>query len=228
MFLKEELDEQDGRISTCMPAITRWGSHLTTFKTVRKYKENSSISNVYNIWSDLERTFNPNPALLSIIPLPVRKFVTQQLHDCWKLIYDPIFYAAYAIDPRFRQNGCLDQRVYDTAEEIIKKISSQNIVNEFIKFRRGLAPYNHQIAEDESPCQYWSRFACVTTTEGLAKVALKILGFPQSAASVERTFSAIRRIHTWQRSCIGREKLAKLVFIYVNRRALQKQLNAGV
>jgi len=57
----------------------------------------------------------------------------------------------------------------------------------------------------------------------LAKVALKLINFPQSSASVERTFSAVRRIHTWQRGSLGRETLSKLVYIYVNRRALQKE-----
>jgi len=58
------------------------------------------------------------------------------------------------------------------------------------------------------------------SSKELATVALKILKFPQSSASVERSFSAVRRVHTWQRSKIGRKKLAKLVFIYVNGRKL--------
>jgi len=52
---------------------------------------------------------------------------------------------------------------------------------------------------------------------------LEVLGFPQSCAAVERSFSAVRRIHTWQRNRIGRKKLAQLMYIYLNQRALQKQ-----
>jgi len=38
MFLKEELDLNDGRLSTNMPVITCWGTHLKTYHTVSKYK----------------------------------------------------------------------------------------------------------------------------------------------------------------------------------------------
>jgi len=38
MFLKDELDINDGRLSTNMPVITRWGTHLKTYQTVAKFK----------------------------------------------------------------------------------------------------------------------------------------------------------------------------------------------
>jgi len=38
MFLKDELDINDGRLSTNMPVITRWGTHLKTYQTVTKFK----------------------------------------------------------------------------------------------------------------------------------------------------------------------------------------------
>jgi len=38
MFLKEELELPDRRISTNMPVITRWGTHLKMYQTLVKYK----------------------------------------------------------------------------------------------------------------------------------------------------------------------------------------------
>lgn len=73
---------------------------------------------------------------------------------------------------------------------------------------------------EENPRLYWLGLKRFTETKELAILALEILGFPQSGASVERSFCAVRRIHTWQRSCIGRKKLAKLTFVYINRKAL--------
>jgi hypothetical protein len=57
----------------------------------------------------------------------------------------------------------------------------------------------------------------------LAVIALEILAFPMSCAAVERSFSVVCRIHTWQRNKLGRKKLAKLVYIYINRRLLAKR-----
>jgi len=88
-----------------------------------------------------------------------------------------------------------------------------------VKFRQSQFPYNQKVKDDSDPVLYWKTLECVKETHALAKVALKIIAFPQSSANVERTFSALRRIHTWQRSSIGREKLAKLVYIYINRHA---------
>jgi len=39
MFLKQELDTEDGRISNNMPVITRWGSHLKMYCTLAAHKE---------------------------------------------------------------------------------------------------------------------------------------------------------------------------------------------
>jgi len=61
---------------------------------------------------------------------------------------------------------------------------------------------------------------CIGKT--LASIALPLLQFPQSSAAVERSFGALQRVHTWQRGSLGREKLAKMIYIYVNCSALRK------
>ena len=38
MFLKERHGVDDGRLSTKMPGLTRWGSHMKTYETVKDYK----------------------------------------------------------------------------------------------------------------------------------------------------------------------------------------------
>jgi hypothetical protein len=76
---------------------------------------------------------------------------------------------------------------------------------------------------EEDPVLYWTRVQVMSPLNcALAEIAIEILSFPGSAAAVERTFSVVRRVHTWQRNRIGRKKLAKLVYIYINRRALDK------
>jgi len=55
-FLKQELDIEDGRVSTNMPVITRWGSHLKMYQTLMKHKgimfmncNNQSIEEMENV-----------------------------------------------------------------------------------------------------------------------------------------------------------------------------------
>lgn len=54
------------------------------------------------------------------------------------------------------------------------------------------------------------------------QVAIEVLSFPASAAAVERTFSAVKRLHTWQRGKLNRDTVAALTYVYVNRRALDQ------
>lgn len=73
------------------------------------------------------------------------------------------------------------------------------------------------------PIAYWTRIRQMSPpNRALANIALEILSFPASAAAVERTFSVVRRVHTWQRNRLGRETLSKLVYVYVNQRALEQ------
>jgi len=89
--------------------------------SVHKLEENSSISNVYATWIDLERTYDPT--VPSIIPVPVRTWLRGRLNERWRLIFDPIFYAAYALDPRFGPTS-LNGQVFETAESLIKQVQT--------------------------------------------------------------------------------------------------------
>jgi len=112
--------------------------------------------------------------------------------------------------------------VFSVTNKLIQNITGSNaLISEFVKFRTSQYPFADVVTQYEDPVEYWQKLICVSETQHLAKLALKLIGFPQSSASVERTFSAVRRIHLWQWACIGREKLRKLVYIYVNRHALR-------
>jgi len=107
----------------------------------------------------------------------------------------------------------------------IKISGKASIDNELAKFRYKEYPYNEVVPSDGDPILYWKNLAGTIEGEELAKLALQILQFPQSSASIERSFSAVRRIHTWQRSSLGREKLAKMVYVYFNSATLRKRKN---
>ena len=100
-------------------------------------------------------------------------------------------------------------------------------MQEVAKFRRKEYPYDEEVHEDSNPIVYWKHLSDATEAKELSEIALSLLQFPQSSASVERSFSALRRVHTWQRASLGREKLSKMVYVYVNSAALRqvKSLN---
>jgi len=91
----------------------------------------------------------------------------------------------------------------------------------FTKFRRNLALFDE---DDTDPVLYWQRFLDIKQYHDLASIAVRLLKFPQSNASVERSFSVIRNIHTWKRCSLHRNTLKKLIYIYANMRFLEEGL----
>jgi len=58
-------------------------------------------------------------------------------------------------------------------------------------------PYD-EASTDSDPVLFWKKLSRTAEGKLLANIALPLLQFPQSSASVERSFSAVRRVHTWQ------------------------------
>ena len=157
------------------------------------------------------------------IPQDIRQDVRNFLNHNWDLISEDIHAASYLLDPT-TCGKVVEDTILTDAERLIKLINgskpSASILAEFTKFRAQQGIYQQQEITD--PVLYWQRLSMMKSSQDLAKIALELLAFPQSMAAAERTFSAVRRIHTWQRNRLGRKKLAKLVYIYINQRALNK------
>jgi len=149
--------------------------------------------------------------------------VDQSKDGAGDFIQDDILYVAYSLDPRFRKQP-LSTSMFRSTRKIIEKIHGDtSITNGFTKFRNKQFPFEEEMMDGDDPVKYWMHMSSCNESKALAAVALSLLGFPQSSASVERSFSAVRRIHTWQRALLGREKLSKLVFIYINQQALRNK-----
>ena len=58
------------------------------------------------------------------------------------------------------------------------------------------------------------------TFRDLATLALQTLSIPAGIAGVERSVSALRRIHTWERNRLAPSRVDKLVFCHQNLRLL--------
>jgi len=181
---------------------------------------NKSSCNVLKEWTKLENTFIPT-GISSLIPIQTKSYVHSRLQYRWKFIADTLHFTTFALDPNSRDFN-LNTSQHRTAEETLTKVAQQDISTEFAKFRRKQFPYEKSFPVEGDPIEYWNQLCCIQESTTLAKAAYWLMTIPQSTASVERSFSAVRRIHTWTRSSLGREKLAKLVYIYFNCSALRK------
>jgi hypothetical protein len=171
------------------------------------------------------------------------------LNEYWDIISEDIHAASYLLDPTTRGRD-VDEAQLQDAERLIQAmadllhsssslfsssssslssspppLSSQSsstlqLMDEFTKFRAKLGVYSN---EANDILLYWQRLHALKPSKTLATIALDILGFPQSCAAVERSFSVVRRIHTWQRNKLGRKTLAKLVYVYLNQHALERR-----
>jgi len=74
--------------------------------------------------------------------------------------------------------------------------------------------------ELNDPTLPWRLLASCIEYQELARIAIEILTMPSGIAGVERSFSALRRIHTWQRAMLGPKTVDKLQYIYINLRWL--------
>lgn len=188
-----------------------------------KLQADIPISNVYSEWIKLEALYDDD----SYKDEKLVEFILSSLNKRWDLISEDVHIASYLLDPRFRSESVNEQQLED-AERFYRFKSARESFNyetlytEFIKFRSFQGVYKSRLNE-ENITLFFERLKLVNSAKLFANFALEILAIPQSCASVERTFSAIRRIHTWQRNKIGRKKLSKLVYIYVNNKEFREE-----
>ena len=162
---------------------------------------------------NLSTSFSELPDLISVY-----------LASRWDLISDSLFAASFLVDPRWRSESLEEEDLQD-AENVLRKLAGSNwpkIKDQIAKFRRWLGPFHGEVQPDEDPFAFWFWISSNKGYEEVAEIALFLLEFPMSSASVERSFSVIRHIHTWKRNRLGRERLATLTFVNINRNFKRK------
>jgi len=207
---------------------SKLGDLITCLKplaiAVARLEADLGISKVLKVWMELEDTFKPNAA--SIFSQELCELITDSLNLRWDLISEDIHSASFLLDPQFKDIAIPDKQYLD-GERLIKKMVTEREWNsglgeQFIKFRQQEGVYMPTLDTD-IPYLYWQRLLGIASSSRLATISLNILKFPQSSADVERSFCAVKRVHTWQRASLRRKKVAKLVFIFVNNKKLNNQ-----
>jgi len=152
----------------------------------------------------------------------LRTFLLTKLNQRWDLICDDVHYASFLLDPRSCDLS-LDEEYIDAAETCIKLVAGdfwvKGIEKQLYLFcaSDGIYASNTHLA----PRSYWTRLKSISVSAQLAKIALYFLGFPQSSASCERSFSPLCHIHTWNRRSLQRSTLSNLIYVYTNKDLLQ-------
>jgi hypothetical protein len=170
------------------------------------------------LWTELKDIYDEEKEL-SLISEEVKGVITSSLNERWKLFAEGIHLASFMLDPRYR-NEPLKAEDYLDGERVLKRYFSpldwEKVNEQFLDFRSHKGIFDDVAPRKSNPITYWRRLSNITPYGPLATAAIRILSFPRSCAAVERSFSVVRRIHTWQRNRLGRKKLARLVYVYLN------------
>ena len=157
----------------------------------------------------------------------LHKYVQQQARKRWDLISDFSHAAAYTVDPRFRTEPLpilyLDEAESYFKDEVGKDKWVRDLQPQFHQYRRAQGPFAHDrwtLERSDNPRRPWQAMALDPTYCEFAQLALETLSIPTGIASVERTVSGLRRIHTWQRNRLSPSRVDKLVFVHQNLRFL--------
>lgn len=153
------------------------------------------ISNVLGVWLRLEKEFSAETCS------PEKKelylFISRHLEISWNLIVDPIHFASFLMDPRYRYQQ-MDESEYLAGEKLIEKLAQSfpnpaQIMDLFYQFRNrnswnvGIFAWSDKFGGN--PISYWGRLETQSKYRDLAKIGIHCLSFPQSSAAVERSFT---------------------------------------
>ena len=101
---------------------------------------------------------------------------------------------------------------------------NEKLQEQFQRYRRGEDTFGHarwQLDFADDPRRPWKTMALDPEFRAFATLVLETLSVPTGIAGVERTVSALRRIHTWERNRLAPSRVDKLVYVHQNLRLLR-------
>lgn len=182
---------------------------------IRVQQQSNASNNINNIRTSIRSINTPQ----------LRKFVYNVIKQKWQLIECDVHYAAFILDPRFRDEPIsIDD--YKRAENFLKKRAGSDW-SEYhpylTDFRLKNNDFGHPtfvIDLNKDPLVPWRWISMFPKYNKFANFVLKVLKIPPGIGAVERSFSPVRRIHTWQRSSMQSDTVDDLIYVYVNLRFL--------
>ena len=186
-------------------------------------QSDASVSVVFYQFSEWDKYFAENDDDLS-------DFILDKVHQRWDLISHNCHAAAFSLDPRFRGHS-IDVQDLEDAEKYLcsitgEKLWNNKIYDQFMEYRtaQGVFSGNRwQCKLKDDPLRPWKFIGQTIQYKQFAEIAIHVLSIPTGIAAVERTFSATRRIHTWDRASLAAKTVDKLIFIYWNLRLMENE-----
>ncbi|RDW86373.1 uncharacterized protein DSM5745_03015 [Aspergillus mulundensis] len=130
----------------------------------------------------------------------------------------PLHWAAYYLNPR-NVSASLDEPVADVIREVFSTFTTEEAHDEFALYRAKKAQFfPADLWKTEDPLVFWAQFH--DTAPSLSHLAIRLVYTTANSVSAERAFSAINNTKDKRRSRLQVKKVNKLVYLYMNTRAL--------
>lgn len=110
---------------------------------------------------------------------------------------------------------------HDQAKEVLLKIDgSGSLLNEGIVW--------HKILQENKPSTLDDMLSATNFLPKIQRILLKSLSLPVTTATIERSFSTLRRVKTWLRSTMSENRISGLCMLSVHRDVVKKEEDAFV
>ena len=174
------------------------------------------------IYSEIKLMFDKN----ELTAEEYHKYV-EFLDEKWKLMESPLHYAVYLVDPRFIDHKLSYREVQKGMDWLKERAGDdwtdfQHILKDMLHRRNIFEADAWKITVDEDPLKPFENLDICCDYEEYAQWATDIIQINGTSVALERSFKALRVVHNIWRRKLNADRLRKLVYIYVNVRAIEK------
>lgn len=191
-------------------------------KLTKKLSGDCNPADVIYFWEKATREIEDSDSITS----NETEALLEEMKQRKELFARPVHYMAYCLDPRYTVNA--NEDMLSKGERHLREYFGNqwnlNIKKTYRNFRQRRSAFNNSVRWDldidDCAVYPWQLLCNSNEFKELASFAVKILSIVASDAHIERTFCAVRRIHTWYRSRLSCDLLQKLIYIYLNKHFL--------
>jgi hypothetical protein len=147
-------------------------------------------------------------------------------------IVQPLYRAAFALNPRFRAPEFPDEVLTDLEEVLVRCLGEKEGMKAFTVFQsyyttgRGVTERMEQAAQSLPPHEWWKVYGA--PLQPLSGFAMRLLAQVPSASACERNWSAYKFVHSEKRNRLGKKRARDLVNVFQNLRATKRARAAGM
>lgn len=219
-------------IDICIKLLNLFSKYLIKFQS-----DSVPLSEVYEMFNilpkELENFWQPFGAVLNGAA-EVKKIVD----DRWEFMYADAHGLAYTLDPRYCGENIAKEdmmSVKDYMHELNPKIEEGAELERFFEHcemerRRANSTINNINNKEKGSCcisvYTWWKSKRSNEFPGLRELALQVFSLTPSSSASERNFSTFSYIHSKLRNRLTNSTVEKLVYIFVNSKALNTAQSA--